>query len=467
MEVLVEKNRTSPLIDLVARQKAYFKTHITKDVSIRLEKLSLLQRSIERHREDIYEALNKDFKKSNFESFVSELALVFDEIKIMKENLKEWARPKSTRGSILNFPSTNYLYPEPYGTVLVIGAWNYPFMLTLMPAIGAIAAGNTVIMKPSELSVQTAAILQVIVKEVFEEDYVAVVEGGVEETQTLLKERFDKIFFTGSTAVGKIVAKAAAEHLTPVTLELGGKSPCIVDEDADLDVTAKRIVWGKFLNGGQTCVAPDYVVAHKNIRSLLINKMSACITEFYGENPQQSEDFPRIINQRHFERLSKYLNNGVAVKGGETDAEELYIAPTILDSITWDDAIMQEEIFGPILPILEFSDLDKLIEDLKYKEKPLACYYFGKSDSKQEKVLENISFGGACINDTVVHLANSNLPFGGVGNSGTGGYHGKYSFDAFTHYKAVLKKPFWLDIPLRYPPYKGKLNFLQQAFKWL
>jgi|JI8StandDraft_2_1071088.scaffolds.fasta_scaffold07250_5 aldehyde dehydrogenase (NAD+) len=468
MEVLVEKNIVAnPIKDLIARQKSFFKTHKTKEVAYRLEKLNLLQRSIERHKEDIFEALHKDFRKSNFESFVSEVALVIDEIKVMKENLKDWARPKSTRGSILNFPSTNYLYPEPYGTVLVIGAWNYPFQLTVLPAVGAIAAGNTVVIKPSELPPHTSKIIKVIMQEAFEEEYVGVIEGGVEETQTLLKERFDKIFFTGSTAVGKIVAKAAAEHITPVTLELGGKSPCIVDEDADLDVTAKRIVWGKFLNGGQTCVAPDYVLAHKNIRSLLVNKMSACITEFYGENPQQSEDFPRIINQRHFERLKKYLNNGIVVKGGETDEKELYIAPTLLDGITWDDAIMQEEIFGPILPILEFSDLDVVIEDLKYKEKPLACYYFGKSDSKQEQVLENVSFGGACINDTVVHLANSHLPFGGVGNSGMGGYHGKYSFDNFTHYKAVLKKPFWLDIPLRYPPYKGKLGLLQQVFKWL
>jgi aldehyde dehydrogenase (NAD+) len=466
MDVLVEKN-TNTLADLVARQKAYFKTHQTKDVSFRLEKLSLLQKAIERHQDDIFEALHKDFKKSSFETFATELALILDEIKMMKENLKDWTRAKSVRGSLLNFPSTNYLYPEPYGTVLVIGAWNYPFQLTVLPAIGAIAAGNTVIMKPSELAVHTSRIIKEVIKEVFEDNYVAVVEGGVEETQHLLKERFDKIFFTGSTAVGKIIAKAAAEYLTPTTLELGGKSPCIVDEDADLDVTAKRIVWGKYINGGQTCVAPDYIVAHKKIRSLLINKMSACITEFYGENPEASPDFPRIINQRHFERLKKYLDSGVVVKGGQTNEEELYIAPTILDNVQWDSAVMQEEIFGPVLPVLEFSDLDKLIEDLQYKEKPLACYYFGKDDSKQEKVLELLSFGGACINDTIMHLANPHLPFGGVGNSGTGGYHGKYSFDTFTHYKAVLKKPFWLDIPLRYPPYTGKLNLLKQVLKWL
>ena len=468
MQTVLETNTKSSFItDLVAYQKAFYKTHTTKDVNFRLEKLKLLQKSIERHKEDIFEALHKDFRKSNFETLATEIALVLEEIKIMLQHTKDWSKPQSVRGSLLNFPSTNYLYPEPYGVVLVIGAWNYPLQLTLLPAIGAIAAGNTVIIKPSELSANTSAIIRTIVEEVFEAKYVAVVEGGVEETQKLLAERFDKIFFTGSTAVGKIVAKAAAEHLTPVTLELGGKSPCIVDEDADLEVSARRIVWGKFVNAGQTCVAPDYVLAHKKIRSLLINKMSKYITEFYGENPRQSPDYPRIINQRHFERLKQYLQNGIVVKGGETDAEERYIAPTILDAVTWEDAIMQEEIFGPILPVIEFNDLDSVIEDLQYKEKPLACYYFGKSDEKQEKVLKLLAFGGACINDTIMHTANPNLPFGGIGNSGQGGYHGKFSFDTFTHYKAVVKKPFWLDIPLRYPPYKGKLNFLQQALKWI
>ncbi|GAB4491158.1 MAG: aldehyde dehydrogenase [Raineya sp.] len=467
MQSTLDIPKTNTIADLVAYQKAFYKTHQTKEIHFRLEALKKLQKSIERHKEDIFEALRKDFRKSDFETFATEIALILDEIKIMLQNTKEWSKPQSVRGSLLNFPSTNYLYPEPYGTVLVIGAWNYPLQLTLLPAIGAIAAGNTVIIKPSELSNHTSAIIRTIIEEVFQTQHVSVVEGGVEETQKLLKERFDKIFFTGSTAVGKIVAKAAAEFLTPVTLELGGKSPCIVDEDADLEVSARRIVWGKFVNAGQTCVAPDYVLAHKKIRSLLINKMSKYITEFYGENPQQSPDYPRIINQRHFERLSKYLRNGVVVKGGETQSEEYYIAPTILDAISWEDEIMQEEIFGPILPVIEFNDLDNVLEDLQYKEKPLACYYFGKNDEKQEKVLNLLAFGGACINDTLMHTANPNLPFGGIGNSGQGGYHGKFSFDTFTHYKAVVKKPFWLDIPLRYPPYKGKLNFLQQALKWI
>lgn len=469
METLVATNvpKVDSFKELLKKQKEFFDKGLSKDIQLRSEKLSLLYKAIQRHQKGIFDALQRDFKKSNFETFVTEIAIVLDEIKIMRENLKQWAKPQAVRGTILTFPSSNYLYPEPYGSVLVIGAWNYPFQLTIMPAIGAIAAGNTVILKPSELSAHTAKIIKKIIGEVFDEAHVAVVEGGVEETQSLLKNRFHKIFFTGSTAVGKIVAKAAAEYLCPVVLELGGKSPCIVDEDADIEVSAKRIVWGKFINAGQTCVAPDYVLAHKNIRSLLINKMSKYITEFYGDNPQNSEDYPRIINQKHFDRLKNYLSNATIVKGGETDSHSFYIAPTILDKVNWSDAVMQEEIFGPILPILEFEHLDDSLEQIKNFEKPLALYYFGKNEQKQEKVLESISFGGGCINDTVMHLANPHLSFGGVGDSGMGTYHGKFSFDTFTHYKSVMKKPFWLDIPIRYAPYKDKLSFIQQVFKWL
>lgn len=455
------------ITEVVARQRAFFLTHQTLSVPFRLQKLKDLQKSIENNQEAIFDALQKDFRKSHFETFATEIALLLDEIKLMSENLSQWAKPQPVRGSWLLFPSASYLYPEPYGTTLIIGAWNYPIQLTLLPAVGAIAAGNTVIIKPSELATHTSALIKRIVSETFEPAHVCVIEGGVEETQLLLKERFDKIFFTGSTAVGKIVAKAAAEYLTPITLELGGKSPCIVDEDADLDVSARRIVWGKFINAGQTCVAPDYVLAHKKIRSMLVLKMSKYITEFYGKNPQNSPDYPRIINKKHFDRLKKYLNDGRVIKGGETDEQELYIAPTILEEVTWESPVMQEEIFGPILPVLEFSDLEKVVEELKCKEKPLACYYFGKSEKRQEYVLQHLAFGGACINDTVMHTANPNLPFGGVGNSGQGGYHGKFSFDTFTHYKAVLKKPFWMDIPLRYPPYKGKLNLLKNIIKWI
>jgi len=453
--------------DLLKKQKEFFQKGLSKELHLRSEKLHLLYKAVQRNEKAIFEALAKDFGKSAFETFVTEISIVLDEIKIMKENLKQWAKPQAVRGTILTFPSSNYLYPEPYGNILVIGAWNYPFQLTLLPAIGAIAAGNTVILKPSELSAHTAKILQKIIREVFEEAHVAVVEGGVEETQQLLKNRFDKIFFTGSTAVGKIVARAAAEHLCPVVLELGGKSPCIVAEDADIEVSAKRIVWGKFINAGQTCVAPDYVLAHKNVRTLLIHKMSKYITEFYGDNPQKSEDYPRIINQKHFDRLKNYLKKATIVKGGETDEKERYIAPTILDKVQWEDAVMQEEIFGPILPVLEFEHFEEVLEKIQGFEKPLALYYFGKNEREQEEVLEKISFGGGCINDTVMHLANPNLSFGGVGDSGMGTYHGKFSFDTFTHYKSVMKKPFWLDIPLRYAPYKDKLGFIQQVFKWL
>jgi aldehyde dehydrogenase (NAD+) len=458
---------SSKIQQLLTQQRSYFQSGATLDVQFRITQLEKFRKVIEDNEDVIVDALKKDFRKSHFETYISEMALVLDEIKVMVSNLKNWAKPQSVKGSLLNFPSSNYLYPQPFGTVLVIGAWNYPFHLTVLPAIGAIAAGNTVVMKPSELAIHTSNVIQKLVTETFQPQHVAVVEGGADISGELLKEKFDKIFFTGSTTVGKIVAKAAAEYLTPVTLELGGKSPCIVDEDADLEVSAKRIVWAKFLNGGQTCVAPDYILVHKKVRSLLVIALSKYITEFYGDQPKDSEDFPRIINEKHFTRLKSYLKSGIVVKGGETDEKENYIAPTILDQVSWTDAVMQEEIFGPILPILEFETIEGVIQEINHRERPLALYYFGNNDTNEQKVMKNVSFGGGCINDAVSHLVNPNLPFGGVGNSGTGAYHGKYSFDSFTHYKGVMKKATWLDVPLRYPPYKDKLSLLKKALKWM
>ena len=471
-EVYTENAEKNPILALINTQRAFFAKNNTKDVETRLKMLSKLRKVIENNESEICEALHQDFRKPAFEAYATEIAVTLDEIDYISKELKSWAKTRSVSSSLLNFPSQNYIIPEPLGVCLIIGAWNYPLQLTLAPLIGAIAAGNCAIVKPSELASASADVLEKIITETFNKEYanayVAVVKGGVEVNQALLKEKFDKIFFTGSTAVGKIVMRAAAEHLTPVTLELGGKSPCIVAEDADLDLAAKRIAWGKFLNAGQTCVAPDYIVAHKNIRSLFIVKLGKYITEFYGENPQESPDYPRIINDRHFERLSKYLTSttGTVVIGGKTDIVGRYIAPTVVDKVSWEDALMQDEIFGPILPVLEYENEDEMIAILKAKPKPLALYLFADNDKLEKKVLDNLSFGGACINDTISHLINPHLPFGGVGDSGMGAYHGKGSFDAFTHYKGVMKKANWLDIPLRYAPYLGKLAFIKQAFRW-
>jgi aldehyde dehydrogenase (NAD+) len=460
------ETKASPITSLVVGQKQAFYAQ-SLDVEARLEALGKLRRSIEAYEQRIFEALAKDFSKSAFESYATEVAIVLEEIDFLSKHLAQWAKPQKVKGSLINFPSSNYLYPSPLGVVLIIGAWNYPFQLTIAPLVGALAAGNRAVLKPSELAPATSALIKEMIQGSFEPSYVAVVEGGVPETQALLQEPWDKIFFTGSPAVGKIVMRAAAEQLIPVTLELGGKSPCIVDKSADIDLSAKRIVWGKFLNGGQTCVAPDYVVVHEEVKALLVLKMSKYITEFYGPEPAKSEDFPRIINERHFERLKAYLDEGVAVCGGRCDAAQRYIAPTILDQVSWQDQVMQEEIFGPVLPVLTYSEEAELIAHIRKLPKALSLYVFSENQAFQDKMLNALDFGGAAVNDTISHFINPYLPFGGVGSSGMGAYHGKASFDTFTHYKSVLKKATWLDIPLRYPPYKGKMELLRQAFKWM
>ncbi|WP_240336985.1 aldehyde dehydrogenase [Rufibacter psychrotolerans] len=453
--------------ELVLRQKAFFATGQTKPLAFRLKMLRRLQKVIRQEEAAVLAALQADFRKPPFETFATEVAILQAEIKFMLKHLRQWVKPRRVKASFLNFPSKDYIYPEPYGVALVIGAWNYPFQLTLSPVLGAIAAGCCAILKPSELTPATSQLLARLLQEHFPPDYLTVVQGGPEVSQALLEQPFDKIFFTGSVPVGKIVAQAAAKQLIPVTLELGGKSPCLVDETADLAVAAKRIVWGKFINAGQTCVAPDYLLVQETVAAPLLEHLAATLREFYGPDPAQSPDFARIINDRHFQRLKALLGNVEVYAGGETDARHRYIAPTLLTQVTWEQPLMQEEIFGPLLPVLTFKTLPEAIAQVNARPKPLALYFFSKDKRAKDMVLTQTSSGGACINDTVSHLANPYLPFGGVGTSGHGNYHGKASFDAFSHHKSVLKKPSKPDLPLRYPPYAKKFAWMRKAFKWV
>lgn len=452
---------------IVKTQQQFFNSGKTLDTSFRKEQLHKLKNILKEHEDEIYEALDKDFRKPPFESHATELFVLYQEIDHLIANIDRWAKNTKVKGSLINFPSKSYIKPQPYGVVLVIAPWNYPVQLALNPALGAIAAGNTTILKPSEHAPNTSGLLTSLVNNNFDPGFLHVVEGDAQTTQSLLAEPLDYIFFTGSTHVGKIIMKSAAEQLTPLTLELGGKSPAIVDQSADLSLAAKRIAWGKFINAGQTCVSPDYVYVHTSMHTQLCRLIQKEIHSFYGDDPSQSNDFARIINDKHFNRLANLITPGKVFHGGSTKSETRYIEPTILTGITWDDAVMQEEIFGPILPILPFDDLDKVISTLQNKSNPLALYLFSTNDKNQKKVIRNLQFGGGCINDTVAHLGNSELPFGGIGNSGFGLYHGKTSFDTFTHPKSIMKKSNWLDIPLRYPPYKGKLKWLKKLAKFI
>ncbi|WP_181304685.1 aldehyde dehydrogenase [Rufibacter sp. XAAS-G3-1] len=460
---------TSPphLETLVQRQKAFFASGQTRPLNFRVQMLRRLQEAIAREEEAIMAALAEDFGKPPFETYATEIAILQSEIKFMLRHLPQWTKPRRVKSSFLNFPSSDAIYAEPYGVSLVIGAWNYPFQLTLSPMLGALAAGCCAILKPSELTSATSGLTARLIQEHFPPEYLTVVQGGPQVSQALLELPFDKIFFTGSVPVGKIVAQAAAKQLIPVTLELGGKSPCLIDETANLSVAAKRIVWGKFLNAGQTCVAPDYLLVQESVAAPLLEKLTQTITQFYGPLPAQSPDFARIINDRHFQRLSSLLDHANVYTGGQTDAASRYIAPTLLSNITWEHPIMQEEIFGPLLPVLTYPSLPQAIQQINARPKPLALYFFSESKKAKELVLHQTSCGGMCLNDTISHLANPHLPFGGVGTSGQGNYHGKASFDAFSHQKSVLMKPAHPDLPLRYPPYGKKLNWIKKAFKWL
>ncbi|MBN3348716.1 aldehyde dehydrogenase [Clostridium botulinum] len=451
--------------NILEKQKSFFDKGYTKDINFRIEALRKLKRNIKINENNIFKALKIDLNKSEFETFITEIGIVYDEINGAIKNIKKWSKPKKVKTPITNFLASSYIYNEPYGLALIMSPWNYPFQLIMAPLVGAISAGNCVLLKPSELAIKTEKIIVKIIKDTFSDEYIGVITGGIEESTALLKEKFDYIFYTGGINVGKIVMRAAAEHLTPITLELGGKSPCIVDKDANIDLAARRIAWGKFLNAGQTCVAPDYLVVHRNIKEKLISSIENYIVEFFGENTFESEDYPRIINERHFKRLEGYLKEGKIVSGGNTDINNLYIEPTIIEGINFENRIMEEEIFGPIFPVIEFENIDKVIDIVKNNPKPLALYYFSENKEKQEFIIKNISFGGGCINDTIMHLSTSTLPFGGVGSSGIGGYHGRASFDTFSHKKSILKKSNLIDVKIRYAPFKGKINLAKRLFK--
>jgi aldehyde dehydrogenase (NAD+) len=451
--------------DIICQQRNFFTTGKTRNITFRIEQLKTLKKAVLGHQEAILEALKADLHKPEFEAYATEIGVI-KEIDYAIKHINTWVKPQKVAVPFEQLPAKARIYPEPLGVVLIIGPWNYPFQLIISPLVGAIASGNCAILKPSESAPNTSRILSKMIAEYFNQAYIAVVEGGVETSQKLLAEKFDHIFFTGGTTVGKIVMEAAAKHLTPVTLELGGKSPCIVDIDINIEATAKRITWGKFINAGQTCIAPDYLLVDKRIKNQLLDEIGKCLKEFYGDNPAKSPDYGRIITQKNFDRLVNLLKNGEIIIGGETNRSERYIAPTVIENVSLTDPIMQEEIFGPILPVIEYSEISEAIALINCHPKPLALYLFTQNKNLQKRVLQETSSGGVCINDTVMQVSVSSLPFGGVGDSGIGSYHGKASFDTFSHYKSVLHKPFWLDIKLLYPPYKGKLSLLKQIMKF-
>ena len=448
-------------------QKKFFSTGKTKDINYRIETLKKLKRVIKENEEDILKALKDDLGKSSFEAYATEIGLVYDEINTHIKNVKKWAKRENRKSPIVHYPSKSYVYKEPYGVTLIIGPFNYPFQLVIAPLIGAISAGNTAIIKPSENTINTAKLLEKIINSNFQKEYICVVDplGAKEVVSYLLDLPFDYIFFTGSVKVGKIVMEKASKNLTPITLELGGKSPCIVDEDANLRLAAKRIVWGKFLNAGQTCVAPDYLLIHENVKDQFLKKLVEEINIQFGKNIKESPDYPRIVNGVSLDRFSNYLRDGKIYFGGEIDKEALYMEPTILTEVKEGSPIMTDEIFGPILPVLEFSNLNDVILDVNKKDKPLALYYFSESSRKVEYVIKNTTAGGVTINDTVIHVSNGNLPFGGVGTSGLGNYHGKASFECFSHVKSVMKRGTFIEFKIRFAPYNDRIKLLKKIMK--
>lgn len=449
---------------IVAAQRAYFATGATKKVETRIAALKRLRDAIQKYEREILDALRQDLGKSSCEAYMTEVGIVLEEIRYQLAHIKRWTRPKRKSMPIVHFGASCRTFAEPYGVSLILSPWNYPFQLTFDPLVGALAAGNCVVLKPSAYASNTAAIMGQIIEMCFDSAYVAVVHGGRAENQSLLEEQFDYIFFTGGVDVGRVVMTAAAQHLTPVTLELGGKSPCIVDETADLETAAQRIVFGKFVNAGQTCVAPDYLYVHTDVKEKLVDQMRQVLIRLYGTEPLRHPDYPKIVNEKHFDRLLGLCKDADFICGGTSNRGTMQIAPTLIDHAAWDMPVMGEEIFGPLLPILTFSELDAVVAEIKRHPKPLALYYFSTDRMREAHLLRELSFGGGCINDTLIHVSSSTLPFGGVGASGMGQYHGKASFDTFSHYKSVVKKSNVLDLPTRFPPHsEKKLRLL----KWM
>lgn len=442
---------------LLEKQRAYYRSGATIPVKFRVDQLKKLYETVKKYQNEINDALKSDLGKSHYEGFMCESGLVLTEISYMIKHTKKFAKRKTVATPLAQFHSHSYKQPMPYGNTLIMSPWNYPFLLTLDPLADAIAAGNTAIVKPSAYSPETSKIVEKIIKECFSPEYVAVVTGGRAENQALLDQNFDFIFFTGSQAVGKEVLRRAAEHLTPAVLELGGKSPCIVDASANIKLAAKRIVWGKYLNCGQTCVAPDYILCESSVKDEFVKAVIAEIKKQYGYDPLKNKDYGKIINEKHFARLCGLIDENKVIIGGNVNPDTCQIAPTVMDNVTYNDAAMGEEIFGPIMPILTFDDFDAVVDELKQKDKPLALYLFTSNKKHIKRVTTELSYGGGCINDVVIHLATSNMGFGGVGESGMGAYHGKDGFDAFSHYKSIVDKKTWLDLPMRYQPFKSKL----------
>lgn len=446
------------------KQKRYFAEGKTLNVKNRIDALKSLKNSIEKYEDDIANAIKSDLGKSSLESYMCEIGLVKSEITHILKHIKKYAKDKTVKTPMANWISRSYIKPIPYGNVLIMSPWNYPFLLSLSPLVYAISAGNTAVIKPSAYSHETSKIIKKVIEESFDEEYVAVIEGGREENKQLLDEDFNYIFFTGSKSVGKEVMSKASQNLIPATLELGGKSPCIVDKSANIKLTAKRIVFGKFINCGQTCVAPDYIYCHKDVKNQLIEEIKKQITLQYSEKPLENDTYGKIINQKHFKRVCGLINYEKVVHGGKYDAELLKIEPTVMDNVVWEDAVMKEEIFGPLLPVLEFECIEDIAEKINSMDSPLALYIFASDKKVIKYVTSSIRYGGGCINDTIVHLATTEMPFGGVGASGMGAYHGKFGFDTFTHYKSIMDKKTFLDLPMRYQPYNKLYDKLIKMF---
>lgn len=453
---------------IIAKQRQFFFTGQTKDIAFRIAKLQLLKKIVIENQEEILVALKKDLNKPEFESYTAEYASLIQEINYVLKHIKKWTKPQKKSLPISFLPASAEVIPEPLGVSLIISPWNYPFSLALSPLVGAVAAGNCAIIKPSEFSPASSNLIAELISKNFPPAYICVIEGDGEVSQKILEEKFDRIFFTGSTAIGRVVMAAAAKHLTPLTLELGGKSPCILDHDIDIKVAARRITWGKFYNCGQSCIAPDYILIPPEIKQEFLEQVKICIREFYGENPIESPDYARIIGKKQFDRVVNLIAGNISsniIIGGEINSEQLYIAPTIMDNVAWEDKIMEEEIFAPILPIIEYTDIDAVIHKINSLPKPLALYIFSKKSDFQNRILQETSSGSVCINDVIKQIGPSNYGFGGVGESGMGSYHGKASFDTFSHYKPVMKRPFSFDSKILYAPYQGKLGLLKKFMK--